>query len=326
MVHSFCLSGTRLQAQPEYTGNILEFCLPDESERVWLEQEAGLGSHDIASALDADEIGRFDLWEDELSIILKTPRNYSSEDLLVFKVSSLGVFRLKGRLIIISSRETPILAELAQNRLRDLGDVIIRLLSGTVAHFLGHIRVIGMISDSLEEKASSSMANESLLNMFKIEKSLVYYINGISANTVLMEKIRTHGARLGLDEDHLDRLEDALVDNQQCEKQTRIQADIMESLMATRSSIMNNNMNTLIKRLTIVNVVFMPLNLLASMGGMSEYTALTKDMGFIIRWGIFLISLGLLGSLTYFIIRRYSEEEGEPASRKPARFRRHKHK
>jgi Mg2+ and Co2+ transporter CorA len=42
------------------------------------------------------------------------------------------------------------------------------------------------------------------------------------------------------------------------------------------ANFVNNNMNVLLKNLTIINVIFLPLNLIAGIGGMSEFSMMTK--------------------------------------------------
>lgn len=300
------LSLYRTQAK-DATGEILmlEFYQPDEGERQFLLETATMDAHDLSSSLDADEVGRFDLWEGGLVMILKTPKNHSSKDRLFFKVNSLGLHSFPGLLILVSDREASVLEDMRSRPPRNKAEAILRVLASTVSHFQGHIRVLGMLGDAMESRATSSMDNESLLDMFKIEKSLVYYLNALGSDMMLMEKLKSHTRKLEWSEEQIDRLEDCIIDLQQCDKQARMQADIMETLMSTRSSIMNNNMNVLIKRLTIVNVIFLPLNLLAGMGGMSEYTAMTDGLPLAIRWGIFAVALVGMGSLTWLLIRRY---------------------
>lgn len=307
MVISYELVDGKLKRCPDYEGVVLDVVNPSEAERTWLVNEGGISSHNINSALDPDEIGRLELEDDHLSMIVKTPKNYSSADNLIFRVTSMGVFIYKDRLIILSGREDPATPELEKaSRLRDLQDILLKVISGTIAHFLGHLKVINMLTDSLEEKVNTSMANEHHLSMFKIEKSLVYYLNGINSNTVVMEKLKMHAKKVGLKDEHLEYLDDIIIDNSQCNKQAEIYSNILTGLMEARGSIVNNNLNLLIKRLTIVSVVFMPLNVLASMGGMSEFSSWTAGIPWWIAFSMFAGGLCLVAWITYLVVKRYS--------------------
>ena len=65
----------------------------------------------------------------------------------------------------------------------------------------------------------------------------------------------------------------------------------------------NVNQNKDLKRLTIISVIFMPLNLLAGMGGMSEFTMMTQEIPWPIAYGGFTIGLITIGWLTFFGLR-----------------------
>ncbi len=77
-------------------------------------------------------------------------------------------------------------------------------------------------------------------------------------------------------------------------------------LMDATDSSININQNKDIKRLTIISVVFMPLNVLAGIGGMSEYSMMTQGIPWPIAYAAFTIGLVIVGWLT-FISLRYAE-------------------
>ncbi len=86
-------------------------------------------------------------------------------------------------------------------QIQSIHDVILRLLYQSTLHFEGHLKAINMLSDSLERRISTSLENRYLLNMFALEKSLVYIVNSISSNGALLERLRSSAERLGFDRD-----------------------------------------------------------------------------------------------------------------------------
>lgn len=286
---------------------VMIFTNPDTNEREWLAEAFDISAHTLSSAIDHDEQGRLEVGPNHISLILKIPKNYCSEDNFVFRVLSLGMFLFKDRLIIVSPNENVPLDESSSiHVINDPIDIVLRVFGGTISHFLGHLKVINLLSEALEKKVTNSMANEHLLDMFTIEKSLVYYLNGLGSNQSLMEKFKLNAKRIGLDDDHLEFLDDIIIDNAQCNKQAEIYSNILTGLMEARGSIVSNNLNLLIKRLTIVNVVFMPLNLIASMGGMSEFSQMTLGVPFWISYLLFAFGITIIGFFTFFLVRRYS--------------------
>jgi magnesium transporter len=150
------------------------------------------------------------------------------------------------------------------------------------------------------------MGNKYLLDMFTLEKSLVYFVNGIGSNQMVLEKMRASAGKLKLTASQLEILEDILIENQQCSKQADIYSNILTGLMDARGSVVNNNLSMLMKKLTVISVVFLPMNVLAGMGGMSEFSGWTQGVPFWISYPLFLAGLGLVGFSTYSVIHRWS--------------------
>ena len=152
------------------------------------------------------------------------------------------------------------------------------------------------------------MENRHLLQMFSIEKSLVYYVNAISANGRVIERLKANARNdrtEGLTPEVLEMVDDVAIENAQCLEQAQVYVNVFAGLMDARASIVSNNLNVLMKHLTIINVVFMPLNVLAGIGGMSEYSMMTHGVPWPLAYGAFLVALTGIGFLTYFILRRF---------------------
>lgn len=291
--------------------SVLVYTAPTEDERAQLVEKLGLDEHDIRSALDPDELGRLEIAGPESTIILKVPRNFTSEDQLLFTVTSLGIFVSKNRLVVVTTDELDLFDDRNVKRVADVRDALLKILYGIIAHFLGHLRVINMLSESLEKRVNASMGNRYLLDMFTLEKSLVYFVNGIGSNQMVLEKMLIHATRLRLRKAQHQTLDDIVIENQQCAKQAEIYTNILTGLMDARGSVVNNNLSVLMKRLTVISVIFMPMNVLAGMGGMSEFSAWTRSVPWWISYSIFLLFLCLVGLATYWVLRKTGLDRSE---------------
>jgi magnesium transporter len=94
-----------------------------------------------------------------------------------------------------------------------------------------------------------------------------------------------------------------MIENNQCYKQAEIHSNILSGMMDARASIVNNNLNVLIKRLTIISVVFMPLNIIASIGGMSEFSAWTHRLHWSVSYFLFVLFLCFVAWVTFRILQ-----------------------
>ncbi len=236
---------------------ILVFTSPDEAERRYLVEEYKLDEHTLNSALDPDELSRLEFEPEHVAMILKRPKNYSHEDRFLFRVMSMGIFLFKDFVIIVVSEYDPLNDGRPIIRTQTPRELALRLIYRSITHFIDHLRVMNMVSDELEQKISTSMENKFLLSLFTLEKSLVYYLNALSTNGVLVEKLKGNSAKIGFQQEELEYLDDIGVENAQCYKLAEIYSNVVSSVMDARVSIVSNNLNVLMKNLTIITITIM---------------------------------------------------------------------
>ena len=80
-------------------------------------------------------------------------------------------------------------------------------------------------------------------------------------------------------------------------------------LMDAIVGFVNINQNKVIKQLTIISIIFMPLNLLAGVGGMSEYSMMTKHMSWPLSYALFSASMVLVGWITFLCLRYFESRK-----------------
>jgi len=217
---------------------------------------------------------------------------------------SIAIFGFQDKLEILLPEDTQIFCDSTEYLYTSLNDFLLRGLDRTILHFQGHLKTVNLIQRDIKDKINTSMDNKYLLQMLDLVESLIYYYNGISANGSVLEKLSHNTQRLAYTSDQTALLSDVQVDNSQCCKQAEILSGILAGLMDARSSIVNNNVNNLLRKLTVFNSIFLPLNLLASMGGMSEFTQFTKSTDWRVSYLLFTIFLCITGFITYRIIEQ----------------------
>jgi len=80
-------------------------------------------------------------------------------------------------------------------------------------------------------------------------------------------------------------------------------------LMDAIVGFVNINQNKVIKQLTIISIIFMPLNFLAGVGGMSEYSMMTKGIPWPVSYTIFTVAMVLVGWITYVCLRYFGNRK-----------------
>jgi magnesium transporter len=267
MLRTYCIRDHRLVEAPE--GPISVYVAPDESERRFLVDSCRIDEHTLASALDPDELARLEFEPDHAAIIYKRPRNYSSEDGVLFKVVSGGIFLFKDRIIIVQAQDIALFEGKQFNKVSTLPEVMLKLIYRSIFHFLEHLKIINTITVELEHKINEAMENRYLINLFGLEKSLVYYVSSINSNDLLLEKIKHNAAKFAFTPEETEYLDDTIIENKQCGRQAEIYSNILASMMDARASIVSNNISVLVKTLNIITIAIMVPTLVVSVFSMN---------------------------------------------------------
>ncbi|KAA0946032.1 MULTISPECIES: magnesium transporter CorA family protein [unclassified Pseudomonas] len=304
MIQCFELTDGALRSSQREAADIMLFNNPDAHERELLRDHYKLDEHALASALDPDEVSRIEFHPDNLFLIWKRPENYSGAGNLVFEVSSCGLLFSQNRLLVIATGDSQLSGLGARRPLYTPLDVLLDLLLNNVHHYLGHLKVIKMVARELQQQFNASMHNRHLMQMFNLSESLIYYINALHSNGAVLARLRNHGEKEHFSAQTLGLIDDLIIENNQCYKQAEIYSNVFSGLIEARGNLMNNSTNNLLRKLTLINVVFLPLNLIASIGGMSEFSMMTTGTPWWVSYPLFLTAMGLAAGLMVLGLKR----------------------
>jgi magnesium transporter len=293
MLKGYKIQDGRITEDTNGDPQVLVITSPDDVERKHLLTQYKIDEHTLASSLDPDELSRLEFEPDHVAIIFKRPQNYSAADQLMFKTISTGLFLFKDRLIIVMSEPISLFTRKQFNRVSSLNDLMLKVIYEATAHFLEHLKGMNMITSEFEGKIETSLENRYLFQLFSLEKSLVYYLNSITTNGVLIERIKIASAKIGFTQEEAEFLDDMVIENNQCLKQAEIHSNIIASLMDARASIVGNNLNSLMKTLNVITIGIMVPTLVVSAFSMNVTIPLQKHpQAFWIIIGLAALSLG----------------------------------
>jgi len=293
MLKKFHLIDCRVEECPADEAPIQFFINPTDEEKRYLIDVLKIDEHTLASALDPDELSRLEFEPEHLALIFKRPKNYSAADLFLFRVASTGYFLFKDKLVCLMSEDIPLFEGKIFARMTSLPEVMLKLIYRAIYHFIEHLKIINRISDELELKVNRAMENRYLINLFTLEKSLVYYLNAINSNAMVIEKIKHNAAKIGFGQEALELLDDIIVENGQCFKQAEIYSNILTGLMDARGTIVGNNLNVLMKTLNIITIGIMVPTFVVSAFSMNVGIPFARHpLAFWIIMGLAAVSVG----------------------------------
>lgn len=163
--------------------------------------------------------------------------------------------------------------------------------------------------DSLEEDIQKvekntyhSTNNKQLLNFLNIQKSLVYFITSLRANSTVLERLQKEDI-IPLNKEEKVLLEDAIIENKQCIENCAISREILSSIIDAYGTIISNNLNVIVKFLTAITIVFSVPTMISSFIGMNVPLGIigTSEYSFLV---ICIISLVVSLILAWWLKKR----------------------
>jgi magnesium transporter len=265
----------------------------------------------LTDSLDLDERARYERDEDIRFILINTPvknRNGQGENEAYFITVPIGIILTIEHVVTISAFETPVLEKFLENNVRNFDPAdekrfILQVLEQNVYHFLSCLKTLNLRRNRIEKELMNSSRNSDLKQLLAIEKSLVYFVNSLNANELLKMKMkRTDFLHINGDEDLTDLFEDIIIDNSQALSMSNVYTNILNGTMDAYSSIISNNLNLVIHRLTVVTVVLMVPTLISSFFGMNIPNGIPNHPIFF--YVTVLLSAVVTGLLYWFMQRK----------------------
>lgn len=264
----------------------------------------------LTDSLDLDERARYERDGDVRFVLINTPvknRNGATENEAYFITVPIGVVLTIEHVVTISAFESPVLEKFLENNVRDFNPAdekrfVLQLLEQNVYHFLSCLKTLNLRRNRIEKELMHSSRNSELRQLLAIEKSLVYFVNSLNANELLKMKMkRTDFLHINGDEDLVDLFEDIIIDNSQALSMANVYTNILNGIMDAYSSIISNNLNQIIHRLTIITVVLMVPTLISSYFGMNIPHGLPEQ-----PWVFYstILSSGIITGLLFWIMQR----------------------
>lgn len=265
----------------------------------------------LTDSLDVDERSRYEKDEDTLLILVSSPvlNDDDRENEAIYLTIPIGIVLTQDKILTISSQENPILEKFMEDKVKnfdpnDAKMFVLQIFEQNVYRFLECLKKLNLKRNLIEQVLYNSSRNEELQQLLRIEKSLVYFVNSLNANELLKLKLkRTDLLKLNDLESHADLFEDIIIDNGQALGMSNVYTNILSGTMEAYASIVSNNMNIFIHRLTLITIILMVPTLVASFYGMNLSYLPFQDS----KWAfpiIIIISLVLGYGLIWFFRSR----------------------
>ncbi len=248
----------------------------NQDELQGVSEELGIPFDFIADSLDIDERSRYEHDEDADLILINTPvknKGYTPVE-ASFVTVPVGIISKPDFIVTVCRYNNPVIGKLITGQKvsnpEDQSEFALKLFDLNNFYFLYYLKELNNLRNEFEKELYNSSRNQELANLLNIQKSLVYFLTNLRSNELMMMKMqRTDFLKIKDDEEKSDLYEDILIDTSQALEMAEVYTRILNGTLETFASIISNNLNMVMRRLTAVTIILMVPTLLASYYGMN---------------------------------------------------------
>ncbi len=261
----------------------------------------------LTDSLDIDERSRFEEDDNVKLIVIKTPteNNSFNESDAYYITIPICIILTHNQIVTVNSFDNPAIKKFLtsfQNRDSEQKNMmVLKIFEKITQAYMLYLKEINQRRNSMEQKLYASNRNEELLELMRIQKSLVYFVTALRSNEMLLMKIaRTNF--LSLKEEEKELLDDLIVDISQGLEMANIYTNILSSTLDAFASIIANNQNEVLKRLSVITIVLTFPVLVASIYGMNVPIPYQHSPNAF--WIPIILSLGISLVIGWFFLKR----------------------
>jgi magnesium transporter len=248
---------------------------------------------------DVDERPRIEVEDGWCFILMRIPCKLHDEN-TSFTTVPLGIIFKDDVFVSVCFFKTDLIPDFIQYTKRkniqftDNINFVFRLLLSSSIWFLKYLKQINIQTKAAEKQLETSVRNEDLHTLLRLEKCLVYFTTSLRGNDILTHRLKNmRGAKEVYDPD---LVEDVEIESKQALEQSLVYSEVLSGMMDAYASVISNNLNIIMKRLTSISLVLMMPTLIASFLGMNLEEGTT-----IFNWG-FWLAVGISLLITLFAV------------------------
>lgn len=261
----------------------------------------------LTDSLDIDERSRFEEEDGVKLIVIKTPteNNSFNESDSYYITIPICIILTKNQIVTVNSFDNGAIKKFLnsfQNRHPDKKNMmILKIIEKIIQAYMDYLKEINIRRNILEQKLYASSQNEQLLQLMRIQKSLVYFVTALRSNELLLMKIERTDF-LVLNEEEKEFLNDMIVDNSQGLEMANIYTNILSSTLDAFASIIANNQNVVLKRLSVITIIVTFPVLITGLFGMNVPSGFERSSyAFYI---VSFISFTIVAAIAFYFIRK----------------------
>ena len=246
---------------------------PTPEEQTFIIKEFGVPEPFLSDIEDNEERPRVEYEDGWRMIIVRLPfKSLEQENL--YSTVPLGILTSGEKFITVCHSEVAMMGDFIKYTRRksfeekNASDLILHIQLSAAVWYMKYLKMINYEIKDAEEQLQTSIRNEELLELMRLERTLTYFVTSIRGNEILLQKFSSILKQRHMKYD-ADLFEDVEIEMQQARTTANVYSEILAGMMDAFAAVISNNVNVIMKRLTSFSIILMLPTLIASFYGMN---------------------------------------------------------
>lgn len=245
---------------------------PTDGEVEKVAAKTGIPEDMIKAALDEEERARTEFDEGCSLFVVDCPIIEESDAGDSYSTLPLAVIYNKNCVMTVCLKGNPVLKDFITGRAKvkcdDPVQFILSFMLGNAKRFLYCLKQIDRRSQRVQAELGTKLKNDDILQLLELENSLVYFSTSLNSNFKVHEKLAKVG-QVAAREDYADVYDDLVIESNQAIEMCKIYKDTLTVSMDAYGSVISNNANDSMKKLTVITILLAIPTMIAGFWGMN---------------------------------------------------------
>ncbi len=314
MVQFFCTSERHpLNQLSEFAPRCwVDMINPTDDELEDISALSGISEDMLSAALDDQERARAEFDDDNFMFIIDCPVIEEGESGDVYSTLPLAIIYNAKCVVTVCLKGNPVLKDFITGRQAVKTEkpvhFTLNFMLGNAKRFLNILTQIDRKSRRVQSELSKTMRNEEIAQLLDLENSLVYISTSLNSNYGVQERLSKAEA-VAAREDYQDLYDDVAIESKQAIEMCNIYKDILTVTMDAYGSMISNNTNDSMKKLTIITVLLAIPTMIAGFWGMNmtvPWQTSSGDTNTAWFWVVIAITFAITGIVAFMLFKWFS--------------------
>ena len=311
MVKYFVSGGDNKLAQVQAFEQLcwVDMVNPTDDEVDDVVEVTGVSEDMIKAALDEEEPARTEFDEGNSMFVVDCPIIEESESGDTYSTLPLAIIYNKKCIITVCLKGNPVLKDFITGRIKVFCDkpvaFILNFMYGNAKRFLYCLKQIDRKAHRVQAELGRTLKNEEILQLLELENSLVYFSTSLNSNYKVHEKLSKVEA-VATREDYHDLFDDMVIESSQAIEMCKIYKDILSVSMDAYGSVISNNANDTMKKLTVITILLAIPTMIAGFWGMNvpvPWQIQDGDTSTLWFWVIIIATFILTAAVAFVLVK-----------------------